>query len=273
MIKLFILLFSFPLVVHAFNVDDVLLYSSPNCTPILEYQQPESVDDGMWETLRPYFLPHDHVLKHALDKIFSEKRVTASFDSIEKAGFKCKALRKWNNAIVAKHSKMKGYFFKMYGDDQAGFMDYPYWLARIQGTRVIQRSIDKLGYQHIFKVPKKWIYPLPNHTDNINPNERNFILVCEDMKTVSKEFNYERWRSAWVTHQLLDAVYAILTDAGLLDSVYVDNMPFCKDGKIAFVDTEHFCKWPVPYRKMLPFLSRSNQAYWQSLMETGGKRS
>lgn len=267
MIRIFLILFSLPMVLQAFSTNECEAYTVHRFAPSLEYQQPESVDEGMWEQMRPYFLPEDHPLKPKLDRIFSRDRVTANLSSLKKAGFKCKALRKWNNAIVAKNSKLKGYVFKMYSDDQVGFVDYPYWFARIQGTEVIRQSIEKLGYQHIFKVPKKWIYPLPHNPLSNNPTERNFILVCEDMRIMSKEGNYERWRSAWVTHQLLDAVYAVLTDAGLLDSVYVDNIPFCKDGKIAFIDTEHFCKWPVPYHKMLPFLSKSNQAYWQSLYQ------
>lgn len=273
MLRILLLVSSLFTFLSANPLEDYAIYSLHRHMPPLEYQKPESVDDGMWEQMRPYFLPEDHPLKPKLDYIFCRDRVTANSESLKKSGFKCKALRKWNNAIVAKHSKLKGYIFKMYSDDQVGFVDYPYWFARIQGTEVIRKSIEKLGYQHIFKVPKKWIYPLPHNPLSQNPSERNFILVCEDMRIMSKEGNYERWRGPLVTHQLLDAVYDILTDAGLLDSIYVDNMPFCKDGKIAFIDTEHFCKWPVPYHKMLPFLSKSNQAYWQSLIQNGGKRS
>lgn len=259
--------------VYGFHFSEYELYAPHVEVPIHEYYQPACVDDWMWEQMQPYLLPEDHPLKNVLDRIFTKERVTASFESLEKAGFKCKPLRKWNNAIVARHKNIKGYVFKMYSDDQVGFPDFPFWFARIQGAEHIRKSIAKLGYQHIFKVPRKWLYQLPSEPLSQNPHERNFILICEDMKILSKEGNYERWRGPLVVPQLLDAVYDVLTDAGLIDSIYVDNIPFNKEGMVVFIDTEHFGKGPVPYHKMLPFLSKSNQAYWQSLIQNGGKRS
>lgn len=233
------------------------------------YQRPPAVSEELWNELQPFFLPIDHPARKKLDALFSNGRPSASFKAMENAGFKCKPLRNWNNTLVAKHPQLKGYIVKLYLDDQQGFLDYPFWVARIHGAEVIRESIERNGYQNLFVVPHKWIYPLP--VTDVDVPDRHFILVAEDMQLLSSKENHDRWKSDWPTPYVLKALYTILNDAGLLDSIYVDNIPFTKKGQIAFIDTEHFHKWPVPFLQMGHYLNKKRVKVWNEIVVKNGQ--
>lgn len=78
------------------------------------------------------------------------------------------------------------------------------------------------------------------------------------------------WRQE-VSKDLLNALYNLLQMLGLIDSVYITNIPFAKDGKIAFIDTEHFHKWPVKFNRLSHSLSNEMNLYWMSLINTNGQ--
>ena len=69
--------------------------------------------------------------------------------------------------------------------------------------------------------------------------------MVEDVQILSSEENSFYWKSKLVTKDLLEAVVHVVTDTGLVDSVKIDNIPFTKEGKIAFIDTEAHHIWPV----------------------------
>ena len=60
-------------------------------------------------------------------------------------------------------------------------------------------------------------------------------------------------------------VRIFLTEEGLKDSVFPDNIPFTKDGKMAFIDTEHHHLWPVDYYRLERYLSPEMKTYWKNL--------
>lgn len=233
------------------------------------YEQSPYVETHIWQMLTPYFLPEDHPIKPKLDDLFSQ-RITLNSHSLNKAGFDDPIPQQYSKTIVTKHKKIKGYYFKLFSDDQHDVCDWAKLYARALGAERVQRCVDRNQLHHLFKVPKKWIYPLP---PNPSPPEgslrKNFILIAEDMHVYNKQENLKKWKhNKLVTTELLDAVYIVLQEEGLNDSAYAFNMPFSKnDHKVVFLDLEESHLWPVRFKRLNQYLSKEMKAYWISLSQ------
>lgn len=237
-----------------------------NYTQATGYTQDPYLATELWEELSPFFLPIDHPIKPELDQIFNESRATQSIRSLKDAGFKLVVKPRQNHTLVVKHSKLKGYLIKLFTDDTPIALEWTYWKKRILGAHYIREAIIRNQAQHIFKVPQKWIYPLP-HFGNLTEGSirKYFVLVVEDMRLLKREKNSFFWRSVAITPQHLQVLHAILQQEGLIDSIYPSNIPFSRDRKIAFIDTEHWHHWPVPFFKLAPFLSFKMSQVWEKL--------
>lgn len=233
------------------------------------YEKSPHVSEDAWNIVEPYFLPLDHPMKTALDKIFNVYRATASHQALKKAGFSFKLPRDDRRVTVAKHSKLKGLLIKIFLDTQNTHQEeWKMWIRRIQGAQCIQAGLDKHGYNHIMKTPQKWIYPLPpTPLEGEGQFRQNFILVVENMRILSEEENRVKYRLA-MNKEKMDALYIMLTEYVLIDSVYLDNIPFSKDGKIAFIDTEHFLTKlkPLKLHRLTKYFSPIMQEYWRHLI-------
>ena len=235
-----------------------------------EYERNPYVPEETWNALTPYFLPFDSKEKKILDRIFSKQRILKSREKMTKTGFLL--LTPPEHAIVvAKHTKLKHHIIKAYLDEST--TDEAYWFKkRIDGARHVQDYIDRHDYQHIMKVPRKWIYPLPlEPRPEDGSTGKNFILICEKMDIYDFETS-RNWYRKKIPVNTVNAIYLILTDCNLFDSVYADNIPYCKDGRIAFVDTEHYLKnsTPIDLEKFTHYFSSKMQTYWQLLISQGG---
>lgn len=234
------------------------------------YTRSPFVSPEVWEQLTPYFLPVNHPIKQKLDKIFGKKRITSNCHTLANAGFIKPKQGRHTGVIVTKHKKLKGYVIKLLSDENPDMAEWVNMVLRIKGAKIIQDAIDKHGYQYLFKVPKKWIYPLPAEpSPPENHYRKNFILIAEDMRVYKKPNNLMHWKES-MTGKKLKAIYTLITELGLDDSIYPWNIPFSKDGKMAFVDTERFYRWPVPYDRTLIYLSKSMHNFWIRLVETNG---
>ena len=238
----------------------------------LAYSYNSYVDIELWDDLVPYFLPEDHPIKLAMDKIFlQKKRVTKSKHSLKKAKFKTIRKGEMHKAFIVSHQSLKGYLLKLYVDKQYKVSDGKRLKGRILGAQVVQETIDEYGFQSIFKVPKKWIYPLPQEPsppDKKKYKRKNFVLVVEDMNILDKEKNKEKWKSSTMTEDLLDAIFTMIDEAGLSDSIYAFNIPFSHDGRLAFVDTEYYNKWPIHFGYLGAYFSPEMKEYWKMLIKT-----
>jgi hypothetical protein len=233
-----------------------------------ETQKPEHIPMSIWEAVTPYLIPEDHPMKNSLDEIFSAKRrVVHSSDTLKKAGFKNTRPGKWTSTIVAKHPKLTGYLVKMYTDDQKNKIDWAKFLDRVRGSKAVQEAVDAHDWHDLFKVPQKWIYLIPeNPAPPAGRPRKNFILLVEDMDLISKKANLRKWERSDLPKKFLNAVFILLKEVGLRDSVYAFNLPFSTDGRIAFVDTEYYHMWPVHYRSLLQYLSQGNREYWKQII-------
>lgn len=217
-----------------------------------------------------YLLPSNHPIKPSLDYLFSQSRALLNLENLEKAGFEYSPPRKFTNLIVAKHPALPGYIFKLYLDAQRFHKDKPehhFWILRVQGSILVRQQIAAARLDSFLKVPQKWIYKLPSKpAPALGYMRKSYILVEEDMDLVSKEHNEALWSSSFVSKELLNAVYQILTIVGLSDCAKPDNIPFSTDGRIAFIDTQTFGR-KVPYKNLEKWLSEENKIYWKVLTD------
>lgn len=228
-------------------------------SPLTGYERNTKIAAEVWNSLEPHFLPENHKLKKNLDAIFNAKNVTQNSESIEKAKFKHIIIGKKSHIVVAMHPKLKGYRIKFYLEEGPEVDDIYKLKRRVEGAKAIRNIIENDPvYSLIFRVPRKWLYPLPYPTNKIH-----LVLIAEDMDIYSYEQNWLKWRSTSINPKKLDALYEVMEKAGLWDSVFAFNIPFTKDGKIAFIDTEYYHKWPVPYHKLNQYLSPRMEIYWR----------
>ena len=227
------------------------------------------VDPSVWKAVTPYFLPIDDPIKPVLDKIFKKARVTTNKESLEKAGFRHVRDTSYSLITVAVHPKLSGYLFKFYTDN-VDRKDWSAWIKRIEGAKSIKRAIKQLKYEKHFTVPQKWIYPLPADPSPLDNGiqRKNFILIVEDMEILPGKGNRAQWRGPFMTYERLDAIFTIVEREGLSDST-CSNLPFNHKGKQSFIDTERHHHWPVPYGKIMPYLSTDKQEYLLQLIHGG----
>lgn len=215
-------------------------------------------------------LPEDHPIKSSLDDLFSQHRATLDIKSMEKAQFHRPYPRKFTRLVVTSHPLLKGYILKLYLDAQRYYKkqtELTHWIRRIQGAQRIRDYIQANSLEHLFKVPQKWLYRLPEHP--APPKEllrKNYILICENMDILDREQNKKAWAEGLLPYDTLYQVYTLINELGLHDCASIDNIPFCSDGRIAFIDTETFEEWPVDFKKLTPYLSSDNQKLWKELI-------
>lgn len=225
------------------------------------------VDPGLWDELTPYFLPFDSAEKAILDKIFKKQRVLKSVKEMHKAGFFV-ITNPENKIIVAKHYKLPGYLIKVYLDT-TDVHEWHWWRKRITGANLVRDAIANHGYQSFMKVPRKWIYPLPEEPspkDKEGIMRKNFVLIVENMEILGPKDNLKAYKKQ-ITKKHLIALYTLINECGLLDSVYADNVPFCEDGKMAFIDTEHSLNPPpYPVSHVGQYLNSKMLGIWEQII-------
>lgn len=245
-----------------------LLIAKDKTSSSNSYERSSYVDEALWNELSPYFFPADRPEKATLDKLFSKRRLTSSLKAMDKAGFYPVIKRESSDMVqIVRHPLLNDYLIKFYPDSNP-IQEWEKWKKRIRGSQLVQRIINEHGLEAMFKTPKKWIYPLPESPDPKNGQTRHhFILIVEDMHTLLSKNNLKAFKKK-MTKERLDGLFTILLEAGLSDSIYADNIPFCYDGKIALLDTEHN-KARFPLSKLAniaTYLSAEMALYWEQLI-------
>ncbi len=239
----------------------------------LNYEFPD-VPQEVWDEVTPFLLPEGHPAWPKLNRIFCRSRVTQTPLHFKKAGFRRWKPGRWSRVAASGHFEIPNFFIKAYCDNEIGILyDWKRWIHRIEGAEIIRTCIQENNLGKNFKVPRKWIYPLPKHPSPPNSPKylrKNFVLVCQNMQILEHSDNDRKYKHD-LTPDLMRGLYKILQICGLYDSVYVFNMPFCKDGKIAIIDTEYWHRWPVPYKKLTSHFPKKLRGYWEKLTLKGGR--
>lgn len=229
------------------------------------------VNQILWAYVQDYLIPENHPAKLKLDEIFSISRALYDLQSMVQAGFEPAYPQHHSQIIVTRHPDLPGYVIKAYLDEQAYHSDKPeyyFWIKRIIGSRLIKNAIKAHEYDNFIKVPKKWIYLLPDEpAPPTGCLRKMFILVEEDMNIHSDKINEKLWRSPVVTKELLKALFIVITELGLFDCAKPANCPISKDGRIALIDTQSYYEKRVKYHKLTSYLSSPMRHYWLKLIK------
>lgn len=224
----------------------------------------------MRSSMQPYLLPLDHVMKVPLDFIFSKARAIENEATFSKAGFVTLFSQPTTYIKVAKHPLLPKFLVKVYLDsEQREKEGKPGWLWFVQrcvGAENIRRLIKKKKLQY-FSVPQKWLYLLPVKSAFSHKNHPAILLV-EDMDLTNFAETEDFWRNR-VTHKHLDELYCIISH-GFSSTYLLANIPYCRNGKLACVDTEHPKRKPN-YKMACQYLSDEMRSYWEHLVRKGGK--
>jgi hypothetical protein len=229
-----------------------------------------------WEQVAPYLMSDTHPLKQTLDDLFSQTRIIRDRESLLKAGFENPKPQPVTGVVVTRHPQMPGYVFKIYTDDRMTYYrnqpEYTTWMRRARGAALVRHEIARQGWQAYFKAPIKWIYALPPKP-KASPGhlQKNFILVEEDMEILPNRESKKKWQDGTITPKHLRMLFHLLTTLGMADSCKYSNIPVCKDGRIAFVDTQSNLRWPLHYSILDRVLSKELSAVLHELMEENNK--
>lgn len=237
--------------------------------PICKGAYSSSIKESVWRQVGPYLLPEKNTIRKFLDKICNEIRIVSSEEALIQAGFEVIYHQDKLGLVVAKHPNLPGYLLKLYLDSSPR-AEWSLWVLRAHGARVIQNILNKNHFNCFMKVPKKWIYPIPQKgrpapAEKLFP--KDFILVVEDMNILSKKISQNYYKNG-MSYPRLEALYRIIDEGGLSDS-HIGNIPFSKDQKIAFIDTEYVNSWPVHFDWLTKYFSPLNQLYWLKLIRFG----
>jgi hypothetical protein len=240
----------------------------------LRYAENPYLTKEMLDTMRPYLLPLDDPLRHTLDAVCQSSRILENKNSFRQAGFITLVHQHKSLIRVARHPLFPGYLFKLYLDsDPPKIRSKSGWVRlvrRCEGAENIRQLIKKKKLVH-FTVPDKWLYPpsvsqVPPATpvESVQP----VILIVTDMDIVSPPESYEAWKTK-ITPSHLDELYCIISH-GFASAFLAYNIPYCKNGKFACIDTE-YPKRTLGYDRVRAYFSPEMQLYWDELVKTGGK--
>jgi len=249
---------------------DLSAYCNRHCPWSPGYPRFE-ISEQTWLEVCPHILPEDFKIKPALDALFSRKRVTLNADTLVEAGFSTGKSREFSHVVVTKHPNFSGYVFKIYLDDEnqkPNDKAQAFFLRRIRGALAIDKLIGEHNLQHLFKVPKKWLYYIPESPmPHKKYSYKNFILIEEDMDILDKSANKQAWKSSMVSKETLRGLHIILKETSLYDGAKIDNIPFSKDGRVAFIDTESFgAKKSPPLRLLNASLNSKMRHAWKEII-------
>ncbi len=231
------------------------------------------LNDQMQFRIAPHLLPIHHPMRAVLDSIFSKSRVLENERTLIDAGFSIIAgPMALSFVTVARHQLVPGYVFKLYLDSETRQRkDIPHWqwlARRCDGAKGIRKIIKRENITH-FVVPDKWLYVLPVYPFSSSLNPQPLILMETDMEPVSPEVTEHMWKTI-ITREYLDELYTIFKHGyGGQGTIFLtNNVPFTKQGKFAFTDTED----PREVLKLKhlqhikKYLSKEMQRYWDTLI-------
>ncbi len=221
----------------------------------------------VWNQIQDYFLPDDHPAKHKIDQIFS-KRVTENLNTLAASGFIFIQAKRIDKVIVCRHPELPGYIIKTFIDDtslESALCDRQL-VKRAIGSRLMKDTIEHQNLQGLFKVPQKWLYVLPDETNKCK--KKILILIEEDMGIAPNVDDI--WKSENISYELLNALFSIISMVDLND-IKPKNIPFCMDGKFAFIDTAGYHKSEPNFYKFGDFLNPTMKLHWDTLCEQHAK--
>lgn len=168
-----------------------------------------------------------------LGALFRDPDMFDSRRSWSNAGFR--VIDRSNNGkiMVAQHPSMQGLFFKKYTSDVEQKEQTGNYKRRIEGAQRLRAFADSRRFVHV-ATPRKWLLELPRP---FSRRETSHVLVAELLDLVSDD----QTKAAYyrIDPRVLAELCTVLFHFRGMDS-NAKNIPFISDGRVAFIDTEHW---------------------------------
>lgn len=133
--------------------------------------------------------------------------------------------------MVAAHAAAPGYLFKKFTRAVSRKDQNENYKARVEGAKKLAKLIAKRRLRHVV-VPRKSLRDLPRRF-----GKRARVLVVERLDVLGPE---ETARRYWnIARPVLRDLLAVLAKYPGLDSTTL-NVTFLRDGRIGFIDLEHW---------------------------------
>jgi hypothetical protein len=224
-----------------------------------------SPNEQQTSSLKKYLLPVNHPLQRKLAKLFHDPSMFNSPNKLEAEDFSVLA-RVHRGLMVASHPTIKKHLFKKFINSVSQEEQIQNFIRRIEGARAL-RTFIKENQLHYIVVPQKWLYQLPEQFSDPVTHAPTYILIVEKMDILSggkDPTGAVAQKYFKIRKKVLKELCLVLYNFHGLDSV-LHNVPFTKDGKIAFIDTE---RWQSIRRgfmpHIIPFLDEKRQKYVQT---------
>jgi hypothetical protein len=168
-----------------------------------------------------------------LKALFRDEQMFTSRRAWGRAGFRIYDRPDNGKIMVAEHPSVPGVLFKKYSDGRGQKSQLQNYECRIDGAKHLRAFVDKQLSRHV-TVPRKWLFELPRAFSRREPSH---ILVVERLDLLRDE----QTKSAYwdIDPESLRELCSVLFHFRGMDSNH-KNVPFVADGRIAFVDTEHW---------------------------------
>lgn len=182
-----------------------------------------------------------------LSDLFTDEKMFDSHDRLADEGFEILD-NSSTKILCASHPRAPGYLFKKY-DNKRGKRQLPNYMRRVEGARILRSFIAEHGYTSVY-APRKWLYKLPSDF-----SER-YLVVTEKLDLMSRDETKEAYDHI-EEKQMRELATILYYFRGL--SSTAGNLPYAKDGRIVFIDTERWYrdrKYLRKVGKLLPSRQR-----------------
>lgn len=194
-----------------------------------------------------------------LRALFRDPSMFDSRAAWTRAGFQVIAGSSPTACMVAAHPSAPGYLFKKFTSAVSRKDQNENYAARIEGARRLAKLIRKKKLRHVV-VPKKNLHDLPRDF-----GKRARILVVERLVVLDHDATALRYRG--ISEDVLREVLTMISKFRGLDSTIL-NVPFLHDGRVAFIDLEHWSRKKRTRLKTIGgYLTAENRALALKLLD------
>lgn len=162
-------------------------------------------------------------------ELFDDPKMFRSYSRFERAGFSL-VDHAPHKIMTGSHKRARGYLFKKYDDDKPGEKQLRNYMHRVEGSRLLRAFIAERGFTHVV-APRKWLYELPPAFPE------RYLVVAEKLDLVSRVATDRAY--ARISKEQIRELATVLYYFRGLNSTAA-NLPYTKDARIAFVDTERW---------------------------------
>lgn len=216
---------------------------------------------------KQYLLPANSPIKPELDLIFSNPNVLDNPKTFAAAGFKTLFFRARTSLRIATHPALPGYLFKLYlrSENNKNMPERQERLIRRAGEAARLEKFIKKNDIRRFTVPKKWLYKVQGTATK----KSIYVLIAQFVNIVSNSQSEKAWKTK-ITYNDVRELNLLLRE-GYGSLAFSRNIPYTREGKFAFIDTE-FPRREHSLGNVSKKLSPKMGRYWNKLLKSSERK-